>query len=159
MRFQIVADGRFKLIPQYPRALPDFRLTDGQWESLALPINLAFIYHNSSEGKVMAMYPSPAGATESLLPLASWNGLINDNPVLSQMEPDVEALLINRVGTAQQYFIAPVDTCYELVGLIRINWSGLSGGDVVWERIATFFNKLEERSESLPGKVQEVTHA
>ena len=35
------------------------------------------------------------------------------------MEPDVEALLINRVGPAREYFLAPIDECYRLVGLIR----------------------------------------
>ena len=37
-----------------------------------IPINLAFFYRDSAAGKVMAMYPSPAGAIESLLSLESW---------------------------------------------------------------------------------------
>ncbi|MDB6123264.1 MAG: hypothetical protein JWQ71_2257 [Pedosphaera sp.] len=159
MRFQLVVGGRFRLIPRYPHALPDFRLTDGQWESLALPINLAFLFYNTSGGKMMAMYPSPAGATESLLPLTAWKALVDDNPALIQMEPDVEALLVNRVGTTRQYFLAPIDACYELVGLIRVHWRGLSGGDDVWEQIAAFFARLEERAEPLSEMSQEANHA
>jgi hypothetical protein len=159
MRFQVVVGGRFKLIPRYPRALPDFHLTDSQWESLALPINLAFLFYNTPGGKMTAMYPSPAGATESLLPLTAWKVLVDDNPALTHMEPDVEALLVNRVGTARQYHLAPIDACYELVGLIRVHWRGLSGGDEVWEQIAAFFARLEERCEPLSEPVQEATHA
>ncbi|EEF63102.1 DUF5947 family protein [Pedosphaera parvula] len=159
MRFNLVVGGRFKLIPRYPHALPDFHLTDGQWESLALPIDLAFLFYNTPGGKLMALYPSPAGATESLLTLAAWQALVEDNPALTQMEPDVEALLINRVGATRQYYLAPIDACYELVGLIRIHWRGLSGGEDVWEQIAAFFTRLEERSEPLSIVGEEENHA
>ena len=65
----------------------------------------------------MAFYPSPAGATESLLPLSSWQQLVTENPALKRLEPDVEALLVNRVASARDYYIAPIDHCFELVGL------------------------------------------
>ena len=80
------------------------------------------------------MYPSPAGATESLLPLKAWNSLVANNLVLARMEPDVEALLANRVETKREYYLAPIDVCFELVGLIRVHWRGLAGGDLVWAR-------------------------
>src|SRR5262249_33166577 len=53
--------------------LPDFRLTDAQWEGLLIPIQLAFFFHSSPAGRVIALYPSPAGPTESLLDLAIWD--------------------------------------------------------------------------------------
>jgi hypothetical protein len=67
------------------------------------------------------------------------------------MEPDVEALLVNRVGSARgytsaEYYLVPVDECYKLVGLIRAHWRGLSGGAEVWEEIAVFFNGLKQRA-------------
>src|SRR5678815_4160095 len=71
LRFDNVI-GRFKLIPRDTRALPNFTMTDPQWEALSLPIQLAFFFHSSPAGKVVALYPSPAGATESLLPITSW---------------------------------------------------------------------------------------
>ena len=154
LRFHDVVDGRFKLIPRDARALPVFRLMDAQWESLALPIDLAFFFDSTPEGKMTAMYPSPAGATESLLPLTAWSTLVADNPVLGQLESDVEALLVNRVGESRYYFRAPIDACYELVGLIRMHWRGLSGGEAVWQEISRFFSRLKEQARPL-----EVSHA
>src|SRR5438876_7771423 len=61
------------------------------FRSLALPINLAFFYRASGDKKIRAMYPSPAGATESLLPLERWAALEAQNPVLRKLESDVEA--------------------------------------------------------------------
>jgi hypothetical protein len=95
---------------------------------------------------VVAFYPGPAGATESLLDLGGWHELARENPILADMEPDVEALLVNRVGSAREYYLAPIDACYKLVGLIRSSWRGLSGGAEAWEAIGQFFAELRERS-------------
>jgi hypothetical protein len=152
MRFYDVVGGRFKLIPRDARVLPTFNLSDAQWESLSLPINLAFFFFNSSLGRMAAIYPGPAGATESLLPLTAWTTLVAENPMLGELEPDIEALLANRVGSSREYFIAPIDACYELVGLIRMYWRGLSGGDVVWSEIARFFSRLQQNARRLEVK-------
>ena len=137
---------RYRRVPRGRRFLTDFRMTDAQWEGLLIPINLAFFCANSSAGKVVALYPSPAGATESLLPMETWQGLVDENPVLRELEPDVEALLVNRVGEARDYYRVPIDECYKLVGLIRANWRGLSGGAEVWAEIGRFFTRLKESS-------------
>ena len=107
---------------------------------------------------MVALYPSPAGAVESLLPLEAWNEIAAGTPALESMRSDVEALLVNRVGhpyvTARaQYFIAPIDVCYKLVGLIRSNWRGLSGGSEVWTEIGQFFTNLRSHSEVVSGGV------
>jgi hypothetical protein len=60
------------------------------------------------------------------------------------MEPDFEALLVNRVGNARDHYIVPIDNCYHLTGLIRMRWQGLSGGEEVWRDIGEFFAKLQE---------------
>ncbi|HEX4652619.1 MAG TPA: DUF5947 family protein [Candidatus Udaeobacter sp.] len=143
LRFQDVAGGRFKLVPRDARALTDFNISDSEWEALALPINLAFFFYSTLSGKMTAMYPSPGGATESLLPLTAWETLAANNPALRQMQPDVEALLANRVSDKRRYFIAPIDRCYELVGTIRMHWKGLSGGEEVWREIDKFFAELQ----------------
>jgi hypothetical protein len=137
---------RYRRVPRLIQSLPDFRLTDAQWEELHLPINLAFFFRSSVAGRVVAVYPSPAGATESLLPLEAWHALEEENPLLRDFEADVEALLVNRVGPARDHYRVPIDECYRLVGLIRINWRGLSGGNEVWEAIGQFFGSLKERS-------------
>jgi hypothetical protein len=149
LRFQSVLDGRFKLIPRNVYALPELDFTDIKWESLALPINLAFFFQSSRENKMKAMYPSPAGATESLLPLKAWDSLVATNIILARVQPDVEALLVNRVGTNREYYLAPMDVCFELVGLIRVHWRGLAGGEIVWGEIDKFFSRLQ--MESSPG--------
>ena len=146
LRFQGVIGGRFKLIPRDPRPLPGMEMTDLQWEGLALPINLAFFFFSTPANKMLALYPSPAGATESLLPLETWSMLVADTPALGTMEPDVEALLVNRVGNAHDYLIAPIDRCFELAGLIRLEWRGFSGGDAVWRKIDAFFARLREET-------------
>ena len=150
--FHAQGDTKFKRIPRYIRFLPDFQLTESQWNGLMMPINMAFFFRSSpQEGRVIAMYPSPAGATESLLTLDTWDDIAANNPVLDQMEADVEALLVNRIGHSRgfaepEHYIVPIDECYKLVGLIRSHWSGLAGGTEVWRQIAEFFTQLKARS-------------
>lgn len=137
----------YKRVPRDVRRLEGFDLSDAQWDSLMIPINLAFFFQSSPDAKTVALYPSPAGPTESLLTLDAWSEIVSDNPALQKLEPDVEALLVNRVSAGEhQYYIAPIDECYKLVGLIRARWRGLSGGAEVWEEIARFFDDLKRRS-------------
>jgi hypothetical protein len=138
--------GRYRLVPRDAIVLRDFAIDDLQWEALGLPINLAFFFHNSAIGKVVALYPSPAGATESQLTLDTWQDIVAQNPRLQNLQPDVEALLVNRIGDTREYFIAPIDRCYELVGIIRRHWRGFQGGDEVWQKISEFFASLRPRA-------------
>ena len=138
---------KYKRVPQRICLLGGFSMTAAQWESLLIPINMAFFCRSSVENRVIAMYPSPAGATESLLPMDAWRDLELQNPQLAGMESDVEALLVNRVGEARavrpsEYYVLPIDECYKLVGLIRTYWRGFSGGTEVWQEIAKFFAHL-----------------
>lgn len=137
---------RYRRVPRRVRHLADFRLDEAQWAGLTLPVNLAFFFHCSAAGKTLVYYPSPAGPTESPLDLESWAEIARANPVLNEMEPDVEALLVNRIGEAREYYLAPIDECYKLIGLIRANWRGLSGGAEVWAEIGQFFTGLKERA-------------
>jgi hypothetical protein len=152
MLFSGQAGTKYKRVPRDSRLLTNFRMTDAEWDGLLIPINLAFFFQNSMTSRVSALYPSPAGATESLLPLEAWSGIVQANPALNQLEPDVEALLVNRVGRARgsapaEYYLVPIDACYKLVGLIRIHWRGLSGGTEVWQEIGNFFSDLRARSQ------------
>ncbi len=139
------AGSAVRRVPRGVRPVPDFRFSDAQWNNLLIPIGLAFFVRSAVAGRVAAMYPSPAGTVESLLPLDVWRALEADNPPLAHMESDVEALLVNRIGGARQYFIAPIDRCYALAGLLRREWRGFSGGPAVWEAVAQFFDELEGR--------------
>jgi hypothetical protein len=96
---------------------------------------------------------------ESLLPLKSWAAFVQNNPALAEMEADTEALLVNRVAGARNYFITPSDACFELVGLIRAHWCGLSGGETVWEEIGRFFDRLRETAPVPAAKPGVMAHA
>jgi hypothetical protein len=138
--------GHYRLVPDRRLTIGDFELSDLAWEELRLPVDLAFFFHSSKEERVMAFYPSPMGPTESLLRLEAWEELEAQNPVLRTMEPDVEALLVNRAREARRHWLVPIDECYALVGLIRTQWRGLTGGTAVWEEISRFSDGLDRRS-------------
>ena len=153
------ANAKYRRVPRRIRYLTNFQLTDAQWESLLIPIGMAFFFHSSASGKVVALYPSPAGATESLLDFESWNEILGDNPVLAEMEADTEALLVNRVRGAAEYYLLPIDECYKLVGLIRTHWHGLSGGTQMWEAIGKFFTELKTKAIGKSTETYETTPA
>jgi hypothetical protein len=133
----------YRRVPRRVQLLADFRLPGAAWEALRLPIDLAFFLHSTPAGRVVAFYPGPAGATESLVPLEAWQALAEDNPVLRDFEPDVEVLLVNRVGAAREHYRTGIDLCYKLVGLIRTHWRGLSGGQEAWDAIGRYFVALK----------------
>lgn len=140
------SQGIYRLIPERRLTLNDFRMSDAQWERLRIPVGMAFFINSTPDGRIVAFYPSPMGPTQSLLELDAWNELERDNPVLKTLEPDVEALLTNRARGAEQYFLVPIDDCFRLVGLIRLNWRGLSGGREVWDEIGRFFAALTQQA-------------
>lgn len=135
-----------RLIPTRYQYLTDFRMTDAQWESLGIPVHMAFFVRNTAAQRVLALYPSPAGPTESSLTFEIWQELERHNPILREMETDVEALLLNRIRDTRDYFLVPIDECYKLVGLIRMYWKGLSGGAEVQLQTDRFFAVLKERA-------------
>ncbi len=148
---------RFKPIPRDVFLLTDFEITDAQWEGLGIPINMAFFCRTGAatgsgeSRKPSAYYPSPAGATESLLDLETWEEIAGQNPQLSGMQDEVEALLVNRVTAPYEYYLVPIDQCFALVGLIRKQWRGFSGGADLWKSIAGFFASLKERARPARG--------
>jgi hypothetical protein len=138
--------GHYRLVPDRSRLVTDFDLDDIAWQSFQIPVEMAFFFHSSAAGRVAAFYPSPLGATESLLELGTWDDLVTANPILAELEPDVEALLVNRAKGTREYWILPVDRCYELVGLVRTNWKGFGGGAEVWSALDAFFGRLRARA-------------
>ena len=129
--------GRYALVPTGRRRLDERELDDLAWEELRLPVDIAFFLHSSAEGRDMAFYPGPMGATESQLPLQL--------AVLRTLQPDVEALLVDRHLGAREHWIVPIDDCFRLVGIVRTHWRGLTGGKDVWAEIGRFFDGLERR--------------
>lgn len=139
---------RYRRIPREVIRLCGFQLSDAQWDAFLIPINMAFFFRSSPQRRVLAMYSGPAGATESTLDLAAWDDLVAANPVLEELDEDVEALLINRVDGAREYYRIPIDRCYQLVGVIRLHWHGISGGQDAREAIQQFFADLRAHTDS-----------
>jgi hypothetical protein len=148
------ARGRYRAVPDRYLRDPALQVTELQWNELQIPVRMAFFFHNSDMGKTLAFYPSPAGATESLLPMDAWRDGLGASSLGSQLEPDVEALLVrhgSRGGSEDSAaqtacLLVPIDICYELVGLVRMYWKGFDGGSEAWDRIDQFFAGLAERA-------------
>ena len=140
------AQGKYRAIPTRYRQITDFALGDAQWDALQVPIGLAFFFVNSLEQRTVAFYPSPAGATESLLPLETWGEITAQYADFASIQPDVEAILIQRNREVSRAFIIPIDSAYELVGLIRSSWKGFDGGQEAHAKIADYFERVRQRS-------------
>jgi hypothetical protein len=137
--------GRYRAVPENYRFNKEFSMSAAQWESLGIPVNLAFLFQQTDQAKHVAFYPSPGGATESLLDLASWDEVVAADPLLGGLIPDVEAVLLRRQDDGFECYLVPIDSCYELVGIVRQYWEGFAGGEEVWARIDEFFAQLRER--------------
>jgi hypothetical protein len=109
-------------------------------------VSVAFFFVSSALGSVAAFYPSPAGATESLLPLDAWDDLLAAHELLRTMEDDVEALLVRRDRDHDEAYVVPIDACYELVGEVRRLWKGFDGGTEARSAIDAVFARLAERA-------------
>lgn len=141
-------EGDFRPVGQRTLWLEGIEVPDDLWASFQIPIGLAFFMESTVTGCVIAMYPSPAGATESELHFESWGRMLELNPVLARMEPDIEGLIVNRLADPAMYVIAPIDRCYALTGTVKVSWEGISGGSGVERAVAAFFDRL--RGEAVP---------
>lgn len=145
---------RYRAVPDRYLSFPGFTVDARQWDELQIPVGLAFLFRNSVLGRTIAFYPSPAGATESELPLETWDRIVAANPELDVLLPDVEALLVRQevrradgnVTGGAVCNLVPIDACYELVGRLRLLWRGFDGGREVHDAITAFFAKVESRS-------------
>jgi hypothetical protein len=149
------ADGaggrRYRAVPDRHLSFPDLVLAREVWEALQIPVSVAFFFLNSELGRVAAFYPGPAGATESLLSLETWDTVLAAHPALGTLQPDVEALLVRteRGGDAE-CFLVPIDACYELVGRLRRLWRGFDGGSEAHAALDEFFTTVRAKAEPAP---------
>ncbi len=139
------ADLRFRAVPE--RYLSFGAIDARAWDELQIPVGLAFLFRNSVQDRTIAFYPSPAGATESELPLEAWQRTVEHNPELAVLRPDVEALLVRRTdGPDGSCHLVPIDACYELVGRLRLLWRGFDGGRPAHDAMDAFFAHVAARS-------------
>jgi len=144
--------GKFRLVPARYVHHPAMTMSSAEWDALGVPVGLAFFVVSSHLGRAVVNYPGPAGATESLLPLEIWPLLTVQHAWIRDLAPDVEALLVRRIGNEYRCFIVPLDACYELVGRIRQAWTGFGGGQGADSEIEKFFSDVmckAERFEAL----------
>ncbi len=142
---------RYRSVPDRYLSFPDLPLDARSWDELQIPVGLAFLFRNSVQGRTIAFYPSPAGATESELPLDAWERIVKASPELAVLRPDVEALLVRRTaGPGGSCHLVPIDACYELVGRLRTLWRGFDGGSEAHDAIEDFFSHVHARSRPAP---------
>jgi hypothetical protein len=138
---------RFRTIPDRVIRGGDFGLTPEQWAGLGIPVALAICYRDSRRGTGIVCYPGPAGIVEAELEDATWDAIAAATPLASQLEPDVEALLVRtgRGATSVACYLIPISTAYELVGRLRTVWEGFSGGERAEHELAAFFADLDRK--------------
>jgi hypothetical protein len=134
---------RYKAVPDRYHRLPP--LPAPIWDDLQIPVGVAFFFRNSALGRVVGVYPSPAGATESELPLGAWDAVLAAVPGVAELAADVEALLVRVTGSTVDTYRVPIDVCYELVGHLRRLWRGFDGGQDVRRRLDEFFAEVGGR--------------
>jgi hypothetical protein len=148
------AELRYRAVPDRYLSFPAFTFGAREWDELQIPVGLAFLFRNSVQDRTVAFYPGPAGATESELSLDAWSRIVEANPQLGLLRPDVEALLLRgpdrRGHPGYTAHVVPIDACYELVGRLRSLWRGFDGGQEAQEAIEEFFATVERRSRPAP---------
>ncbi|MFH8476067.1 DUF5947 family protein [Streptomyces sp. NPDC018000] len=147
-----VAHGRFLSVPDRYLSDHDHRLDDDAWALLQIPVSVAFFFRNAALDRLVALYPSPAGATESELDPSTWQTVLGGSRLSELLEPDVEALLLRRTEGRAECYLVPIDICYELVGRMRLLWQGFDGGAEARADLQAFFEHVERRAEATEGK-------
>jgi len=138
--------GRYRAVPDRYLHDPARQLSVAEWDEFEIPVGLAFFLSSSRRGEVSAFYPSPAGATESTLNLQAWERLTSAHPLLRAAAEDTEAILICRDEHGVEYFLVPIDACYELAGRMRLHWRGFDGGAEARQSIDEFLSGVRSRS-------------
>ncbi|MFF9979444.1 DUF5947 family protein [Streptomyces erythrochromogenes] len=138
--------GRYRTVPDRYLTDPDHRLDAGVWERLQIPVGVAFFFRNAALDRLVALYPSPAGATESELDPQTWQQVLDGGPLAALLEPDTEALLVHRWEGRSGCYLVPIDVCYQLVGRMRMLWQGFDGGAEARAALGAFFDDVERRA-------------
>ncbi|MFD9336827.1 DUF5947 family protein [Streptomyces sp. NPDC060028] len=145
------ATGRFRAVPDRYLTDPDRPLDESAWELLQIPVGVAFFFRNAALDRLVALYPSPAGATESELDPETWQRVLGPGRLSALLRPDVEALLLRRQEDGRtDCHLVPIDICYELVGRMRLLWQGFDGGAEARAALREFFEQVERRAGAVP---------
>lgn len=126
---------------------PAFAMSGERWESLGIPVRLAFLYRDSARDRAVVSYPGPAGVIEGDIEAAVWEAIANATPLVAELRDDVEALLVHgdRGDAVLSCHLVPITSAYELAGRLRRCWRGFSGGEEANRELASFFAELDRR--------------
>ncbi|MEV2214219.1 DUF5947 family protein [Streptomyces sp. NPDC050997] len=140
------AAGRFRTVPARYLTDPGHHLDESAWDALQIPVGVAFLFRNAALDRLVVLYPSPAGATESELEPVTWTEVLGGSRLAELLEPDVEALLLRRTDGRCECHLVPIDICYELVGRMRLLWQGFDGGAEARAALDAFFADVSRRA-------------
>ncbi|MCX3062878.1 DUF5947 family protein [Streptomyces beihaiensis] len=142
--------GRFRTIPGRWLSEPEDRLDQRGWHALGVPVDVAFFFRDAARGRLVALYPSPAGATESQVDPAAWDAAFAGSALAHALAEDVEVLLARRTDERVTCHLVPVDAAYALVGRLRRHWRGFDGGPRARAELDAFFAEVDRRSVPAP---------
>ncbi len=136
--------GRLRAVPTDVRIAAE-PFDAAQRDALRVPVGLAFFLRSSALARWVAIFPSPAGATEADVEDDA-ACILEDSAFARTARDDVEAVMVrtNRDGRCD-CFITPIDVCYECVASLRIHWKGIGGGDEAHQAIDEIVERLRAR--------------
>lgn len=117
--------------------------TRASWRALGVPVELSYTVIRPS-GEVVALYPGPMGVVEASVRPELWSELVASDGAISDMEADVEALLVRDKPESLVAYRVTIDIAYSLVGTVRTRWAGLGGGAEVEAAVDGFFARLAD---------------
>lgn len=139
--------GRYVTVPDRVLATREPPFGAGEAAALGIPVGLAFVFYSSRPGRWVAVYPSPAGPVESEPAPEPWRAIAARDPLVRQLEPDVEALLLHaRRGRPIECLLVPISAGYQLVAGVRRHWRGFDGGEDAHREIDLHLARLRARS-------------
>ena len=111
-----------------------------------MPVDLVFFFRQLGLTICSRSSRARAAPTESELDLRAWTDIAAANPGSTPSVPDVKRNPLRRHQDGFSCHLVPIDVCYELVGTVRLKWTGLGGGLRCGGTIDAFFADLDRRA-------------
>lgn len=143
--FDAPSSGRYRAVPRTLTALPELVLSEADWQALGVPVRLAFFVRDDErEEGGRAVYPSALGGFSARLGPEAFALLEEKCPRVGALMPRVEALLVSSSPERERAYLAPIDVCYRLLGVLRASAGAPSA-------VGRFFEELDERARRAHG--------
>ena len=129
---------------------PAHPMTEADWDQLEIPVGLAFFLRSSEDRQVAGFYTrARPGPTES--PRSGRVGPDSPGPSAARRHRARRGGGPHHARTDDviEYFLVPIDACYELAGRMRLHWRGFDGGTEARHAIAEFLDGVRSRARPL----------